>query len=365
MKIILICGSLEFGKVGVGDYCRRLSIALYKRGIEVALIGYNDGYIDNPIHSLENFENGSFPILRFPRKFNESNKVDLAIKFISDFKPDWLSLQFVSYAFHEKGLPFSLVKSLKFLGKEIKWHFMFHELWIGMDKNAHIRERIIGFFQKKIIFNLIKSLKPLVINTHSQVYQFQLNSFALNSHILPLFGNIVPIKTNCDFDYGSYFNIVIFGSIYKDSKFLEFIKWLPLNSKFKFFFHFVGGNGKELNLFLDHLREFNFAYKVHGWKNDYYISNLLISSQLGLSTTPYNLTEKSGSVAAMLEHNLPVFSIGNDWLLKKSPKRIFLIENVIRWNKELSFNKLTLNSFSSNNVYFDKIVNDFIQSLIF
>ncbi len=43
------------------------------------------------------------------------------------------------------------------------------------------------------------------------------------------------------------------------------------------------------------------------------ISYELCNASLGITTTPFELVEKSGTVAAMLEHGLPVLSVSRRW----------------------------------------------------
>src|SRR5690606_662431 len=100
---------------------------------------------------------------------------------------EWLSLQFVPYAFHKKGLPFGLGSQLRKIGGTTKWHIMFHELWIGMEVGASQKDVIIGIIQKYIIKKFNIEIKPKVIHSQTDLYQAQLKSIGLKSEILPLF----------------------------------------------------------------------------------------------------------------------------------------------------------------------------------
>jgi hypothetical protein len=42
MKIVFVCGSVEIGRDGVGDYTRQLGLELLNQGHEVRIIGIND-----------------------------------------------------------------------------------------------------------------------------------------------------------------------------------------------------------------------------------------------------------------------------------------------------------------------------------
>ena len=56
MKIAFICGSIEPGRDGVGDYTRRLAIELIKNSYEVAVIALHETIIDERISVNEKNE---------------------------------------------------------------------------------------------------------------------------------------------------------------------------------------------------------------------------------------------------------------------------------------------------------------------
>ena len=116
MTIIFLCGSLEPGSDGVGDYIRKLSAALLKMGHMVAAIALNDRQIRLLEEGHQAEDNLQIPVLRIPSLLPHAEKFRLASGFIEKWKPDWLSLQFVPYAFHEKGIPFGWARKLKQLG---------------------------------------------------------------------------------------------------------------------------------------------------------------------------------------------------------------------------------------------------------
>jgi len=146
VKIAFICGSLELGKDGVGDYTQQLAKELTKNEIEVLLIAINDSFIKNTLLTSQKIDNKKIKILRISSHLSELDRVKKAKEQIHKFKPDWISLQFVPYSFHTKGLPFTFAKALKELG-DFRWHIMFHELWI--DKPEKWSQRLVSFFTKK------------------------------------------------------------------------------------------------------------------------------------------------------------------------------------------------------------------------
>jgi Trk K+ transport system NAD-binding subunit len=53
MKIAFICGSLEPGRDGVGDYTRRLAGELVKQQHEVLVIAFNDRQIKDTLKAVQ------------------------------------------------------------------------------------------------------------------------------------------------------------------------------------------------------------------------------------------------------------------------------------------------------------------------
>jgi hypothetical protein len=66
MKIIFICGSLEPGQDGVGDYVRRLAAELILKQNEVSIIALYDKNVKRLRGEMQ-YDNGiQIPILRLP-----------------------------------------------------------------------------------------------------------------------------------------------------------------------------------------------------------------------------------------------------------------------------------------------------------
>src|SRR5690606_24463810 len=112
MKIIFICGCLEPGKDGVGDYTRRLAGELIRQDIPVGIISYNDMFVEDEILEHQVSENTPIPCLRIPKAWSRRKRSDHAKIWVKHNNPEWLSLQFVIYSFNDKGLPFGLGSQL-------------------------------------------------------------------------------------------------------------------------------------------------------------------------------------------------------------------------------------------------------------
>ncbi|WAC39053.1 hypothetical protein [Pedobacter sp. SL55] len=103
-------------------------------------------------------------------------------------------------------------------------------------------------------------------------------------------------------------------------------------------------------------------YDVLGIQPDSVISKLFTASDLGISTTPYYLSDKSGSVAAMLEHALPVLCVSRKWIPSVALDFALLEnKNIIKWDDQLSLNDIIIRSINHNNL--SSITNQFLESL--
>jgi hypothetical protein len=190
MKITFLCGCLEFGRDGVGDYVRRLSGELSKQGHHVSAVALNDYYVFEAVLEKQEFESRSIRVLRLPSIWKASQRFAHAKQWVDEFNPDWVSLQFVPFAFQTKGLPFFLSNQIFSFGVGRRWHIMFHELWVGMNLESSRKAQLWGRCQEYVIKSLIKKIKPKVIHTQSSLYQLQLKRLGFDSQILPLFTNI-------------------------------------------------------------------------------------------------------------------------------------------------------------------------------
>jgi hypothetical protein len=237
----------------------------------------------------------------------------------------------VPYSFQKKGLPFGLGKRLAKIGKGRKWHIMFHELWVGMDTEAPLKHRLTGFLQQFIVKRLIEQIQTKVIHTNTTLYQLQLKKSGVQAQLLPLFGNI-PVKFSKLKKETPNLIFIIFGSIHYGANVQKFTEWLlslqQIEKKSVKVF-FAGKNGSELAVWKEHLGEKNIFFEDFGSQDETNISELMLNSDIGIITTPYWLIEKSGAMAAMQEHGLPVICVSREWI----PRNINEIFNhsVIEW----------------------------------
>jgi len=192
-KILFICGGLEPGRNGVGDYTRVLAYDLADMGWQVRILAINDYAIATPCADGRGPESNPCE-LRLPSSLSWKKRGQLTAEWLADFKPDVASLQYVPFSFHHKGLPFDLGVWLGTYIKVPRWHLMFHETWVGYTRTSPLKHRWWGRVQRWIALRLVRRLQP-VMHTSNKLYQELLADSGLKADRLPLCSN-VPISAN-------------------------------------------------------------------------------------------------------------------------------------------------------------------------
>ncbi|MEO7536768.1 MAG: hypothetical protein ABIU30_23125 [Ferruginibacter sp.] len=339
MKIIFFCGSLEPGRDGVGDYCRRLSEQLSVLGHQPFLVALNDSHISSVIEVFQVESDIEIPALRIPSIYSRHDSFVLLQDLINRFDPDYLSLQFVPFAFHSKGLPFTIVNFLKKLGKGRSWHIMFHELWVGIDKEASFKHVCWGWVQKQIIKGILRKLRPKAIHTQTRIYITMLKKLNYHAHHLPLFSNI-PLNTkakrkNNEIGFkengNRRINFLMFAGIQPGAPILEFVHEVAeYSDKYNVEVELktIGRCGQEQDKWETAWKSKDLPFQSLGGQSPERISEELSIASIGISTTPAFQIEKSGSVAAMLQHGLPVLCISRSWQPRGASNHLVLPKGV-------------------------------------
>ena len=310
---------MEPGRHGIGDYTLKLAEELKRNGLEIVIIALGDPYIKN-VQVFGDNDETQIPILRLPSKWMVKQRIGYAKKWIDEFDPKWLSFQSCLFSFSTRGLPMQLRSMLKRIGGNRKWHIMFHELWLGESENDPVQHKILGILQKRLIKKLVKDLRPEKVFTSNKFYQECLAKINMEARIVPLFSNI-PIGNSRGRDLfnrlpgkilgnrKNYMIATFFGSMHFSEELIG--KVLKLNEKVK---------NENMELAITHVGRDNMVKGVfEKWQKDYgidahcfgecsvqQIADYFRQVDCGLSTYPKVLFEKSGSIAAMKQNNLPV-----------------------------------------------------------
>ncbi len=328
MKIAFICGSLEPGKDGVGDYTLKLAEELARHGHQTSIIAIHDVHLSEIFDSKEIKTKESIPVLRIPSRLTGKQSLRRIQAWINLINPDWISLQFVPFSFHRKGLPFLLPNELATLGKGRHWHIMFHELWVGMPTTASKKHLLWGWMQKRIIQKLLTQLKPAVTHTQCMLYYLQLTRIGIKASRLPLFSNISACTTKESKQAGETnalsqsddVTVVMFGTIHPQAlldQFLDHINTYRQKTGSRISLTLVGHTGEHQRDWITKFQNAGIPVQVLGVQDVSLISQVLTKATFGVSTSAMATIEKSGSVIAMLEHALPVICAGDCWEPRK------------------------------------------------
>lgn len=311
MKILFICGSLEPGRDGVGDYTRNLAAELRSKNIEVTAISLFDHHVNKTADEDQSIDNLPFLVRRIPAKISLQTRKMLSKSFVEDFDPDWISLQFVPYAYHQKGMPMSLISIMIPIAYKRKLHIMFHEIWIGTSSGSSWKTKLTAYFQKAIITQMAKKLKATSVHTHLPLYLKKLQEVGFTISALPLFSNI-SLENTILSAKENIVRLAFFSQIEKginvENFLVEFAKQVNYEGK-ELELLLIGGNEAKMNSFkkeIEDIEGYKGKVKYAGFLTPAELSHTLQSCHLGISPVPKHGLGKSGTIAAFIAHGVPV-----------------------------------------------------------
>ena len=318
MKIAFLTSSLEAGKDGVGDYTRSLAMECLRLGHEGGLLALHDRRVSAPITEEHP------PTLRLPATMPWGERGPRARAFCAALDPQWISLQFGPYAFHDKGFAWTIAGHLRPLVAGRRVHVMFHELWLGGYQGASFKERLIGTVQRACVFHLLRILRPSVISTSNAAYVRLLQRGGFEARWLPMFGSI-PFAEGADGQWvhaeirrtvpstrpEELWVFAIFGSlhsIWPPEPLFRFLQEAGERCGKKIVVLSIGKLGPGEALW--NRLETEYAGRIHlvklGQRSTAEVSAALQASDFGIATSPWELLGKSSSVSTLREHGLPV-----------------------------------------------------------
>jgi glycosyltransferase involved in cell wall biosynthesis len=310
MKIAFLCGSLEPGRDGVGDYVLRLAMELWRQGHSAVAIALNDQYSMHELTAAHSVAGGELLTLRLPANWPAVRRFTRAQEWVSAFIPDWISLQFVPYSFHPKGLPLSLSKHLSNLLLDRQVHLMMHESWTGAPGDG-LKLQLLSVMQQACIRRLVHAMQPAVLHTHLPLYRQRMERLGWRTLPLPLFSNIPVEEHPLSLDSSIPFRVGIFSQVDTESTFLEFIASLAaqVRQQRPFQVLLIGGAAsrmQRLQAILESIDSLRGNVHYTGFLAPTQLSTALQSCDLGITAVPRHALGKSGSVAAFLAHGIPV-----------------------------------------------------------
>lgn len=323
MKIAFLNSCLEPGQDGVGDYTRSLAQECIRQGHECYLVALNDRHVLD----LTTASNDSLTSLRLSTTMPWLQRIQEAQETLTDFAPDWVSLQFVPYAFHPKGLVFGLARYLQSLTQKSKFHIMFHETWIGELAGAPFRHRVVGRLQRHFVVQMTKQLRPALVHTSNTAYQGFLLREGIAAHLLQLFGNIPVVApdrgdwllaelsgagvTITQENRNKFWLVGFFGGLPPDwapEPLFSILRKAASQQERQVIILSAGDLISGAALWQNIIQRYSPEFQFHklGRQLAEHVSRYLNSLDLGIATTDGKRIGKSGAVAAMLDHGLPV-----------------------------------------------------------
>ena len=339
MRIVFICSSFESGQDGVGDYTRLLAGELVSLGHQAHIIALNDCHIGHQI--VEKNEQPT-PFARFGIHVCWKKRMQLVSDILHKFSPHWVSLQYVSFGFHNKGMPIFLPSRLSSIGMGQKWHLMFHELWNGGNLHSKLSHRLLGLFEKRIVFGLLRKLKPRLCTTSNALYHKWLNSEKIDNQILPIFSNIRSHDGKENYKSENEDTIAIFGQLESEelgreliSEAIKMADGRPLKWKV------LGIAGPKWESVL---REKGISFHNSGKLGEEELSRALRKCRFGLASTNIYRIGKSGSALAMLENGLPLLVGRSGWSPYINTSHSELPDGCLECRSNPSWDKLPKNN---------------------
>ncbi len=335
-KITFLVGGLEPGANGVGDYSCLLAREIERQQphVKCQIVALSDPHVTTPQRNDDGISQ-----LRLPDSLSWHERIELARNFLDEFAPDWVSLQFVPYAFHPKGVVSGLAANLRQLVEERRLHIMFHELWIGETIEANLKERAVGKLQRHYVLQMTRQLRPAAIATSNGVYMAILTRDGFQAAHLPLFANI-PIASNDDPEAQRQFETfwlektasiassqqsfplwtgVFFGALYNQweaEPLLSVLIEMATQRQRRLRLMAIGRLGSAGEAIWEEMKRkyaADITFVFWGKQSADHVSRLLQKADFGISASPWQLIEKSSSTATILDHGLPVIVNRHDW----------------------------------------------------
>lgn len=312
MKIIFLCGSLEPGKDGVGDYSRCLAGELIRKGHSCAIVALMDKVVQERLEEIQESDGVSISVVRLP--YSNSYKLNCieAKPWINTFNPDWISLQYVPFSFHPKGLPIGMGKAIQQLAKGTKFHIMFHELWIDRTAGNPFKKKILSYLQQCQTNRLSSLTKPLCVHTHLPLYQKKLKQINIVAKPLPLFSNFKTISIPDQKKETTVFKMAFFSQIKATPAIFDFINAFCLellNKGLSPQLVLIGGNKVKMESMVNIFKiscPYLDSVTYTGFLDELTILKTISECDLGITPVPQHVIGKSGSVAAFFSQNIPV-----------------------------------------------------------
>jgi hypothetical protein len=335
MKISFLCSSMEPGRDGVGDYVAQFARTLTGRGLDCQIVALCDRYVSAP--AIASLHGAPVEVVRLPSAHWQADEIGFAEAALRRFDPDWTSLQMVSYGYEQRGLLLwsgSRFERLRL--KRARRHLMLHELWIGESLDYGIKDRAVGWLQKKLLLRAVRAWAPEVIHTSNPTYRELLLRNGVAAAELPLPGNIRIaaidgrlarrwVMQRAHLDDAELFLAGVFGALppyWSDRSWVSRLARACESAGRRLVVLQIGRKtegGEQIWSTLAAAPGVRVDFIEMGEMKEEDISLALQGIDLGIATSPWAVVGKSGAVATMLEHGLPVVVTRTEHRLRVGP----------------------------------------------
>lgn len=315
-RIAIVTGRIAPGTDGVGDYTRSLGEELARMGHESLIIGLNQNSSAYPwVRRI-----GGEAVQPFspPPAESRQDRIEASRLIVQEFDPEVISFQYVSYAFARRGLAVNIGRAFRRIAGNRRVDLNAHELWSGFDESASIRERVQGYLQYRLFLRFLRHLEPDTIHVSNPTYVELMRQIGRKARLSLLFGNVpvtdampAPGTEGFEETAANVRRFLIFGTIHAEwppEPLMTRLTGLAAREGFEPVIISAGRIGPGLPVW-------NRMIETHGShcrfvrlgeRSAAEISALINGADIGISTSPMCLIGKSGTVAAMLEHGMPV-----------------------------------------------------------
>ncbi len=272
----------------------------------------------NPIHQC-GISSYTFLLFEFLKKKNirinwipVNNKSSMLSLSKNIPQAEVYSLQFAPFSWASKGISGKKIFKLAKVLEKKKLHINFHEIWIGDYSKANVKEKLIGWLQKRELLKFIKIAKPFLVTSSNSAGLSRLRDAGVEAEYLYLFGNIPYSLSNIS-KPSTALSVAFFGTLYEKFPYDLLAKNLDKISRSlnkSVHIKIIGRQreGEGIRCIQMISQEYGFATYQSGELASMKISEEFQHCDLGISTTPYDILGKSGATAAMLEHGLPILA---------------------------------------------------------
>jgi hypothetical protein len=336
MNLVFLCGSLEPGRDGVGDYTQALARACAAKGHVCRLAAFADKHL--PASAPEETPTR----LRLPAALSWTDRARRLHRWLSAAPSDWVSWQLVPYSLHPKGIvPAATRHALAGVARAGpgRHHVMLHELWIGLSTREPWRARLTGWLQRRAWCALLRALAPHLVHTSNPAYVEVLRSAGLAAHQLPLPGNVPIASTTPEAARANVARAlhgalptqpppliaVVFGTVHPQWNPQPTLAWLRDagtalgRPPALLFVGRLGAHGERLVARLRADPSHGVLCAAAGERPASEVSEWLQAADCGVGLHPWTLIGKSAAVTDLLEHGLPVLVPRDDWQLRVGP----------------------------------------------